>query len=69
MKYLFEQPRLTCVSIENTMNLPRGTIKEITLFPEGAAEIDTTQDLTPAQLSTLKTLLLGYNLPHGWKAP
>ncbi len=65
MQYLFEQAGLTCAAIETELGLERGDIVSLTVYPEGAVEVETRIDLTVAQQNVLKTALSIRNLPRG----
>ena len=66
MLYLVETEPLTCVELEKQLGLKRGDIKEITIHPEGAVEIEAI-DLTSTQQGKMKAILRLYNLPRGKK--
>ena len=38
MKYLYEQERITCISLEQELGLTRGDIKELIIYPDGAGK-------------------------------
>ena len=67
MKYLFEEEEVTCVELEKQLGLKRGDIKEITVRPEGAVEVETTDELNPANLQELRGILKSHNLIRGKK--
>lgn len=67
MKYLFEETELTCVELEGQLGLGRGSIKELTIYPEGAVEVETANELSSTKLQKLKDILKTHNLPRGKK--
>ncbi len=67
MKYLFEETELTCVELEKQLGLKRGDIKEITIYPEGAVEVESVE-LSSTKLQKLKAILKTHNLPRGKRA-
>lgn len=69
MKYLFEETELNPVELEKQLGLERGAIKELTIYPEGAIEVDTADELNPADLIKLKEALKLHSLPRGKKPP
>jgi len=66
-KYLFEQTKLTCVDLEKELGLARGDIASMTIYPEGAVEIETKLDLSSSQMQKVKAKLALYFLPKGKK--
>lgn len=66
MKYLFEETELTCVELEKQLGLKRGDIKELTIYPEGAVEVESIE-LSSTKLQKLKAILKLRNLPRGKK--
>jgi len=66
MKYLFEQTELTCVELEKQLGLKRGDIKEITIYPEGAVEVEAIE-LSSTKQGKLRDVLRLRNLPRGKK--
>ena len=67
MKYLFEEAELTCVGLERQLGLGRGDIKEITIYPEGAVEVETAKELSSTQQTKLRDILKSHSLPRGKK--
>ena len=67
VKYLYEEAELTCVSLEKELGLKRGDIVELTIYPEGAVEVETKIDLTITVQDKMKASLLKRNLPRGKK--
>jgi len=67
MRYLFEQEELNCVSLEKELGLNRGDIAGITIYPEGAVEVETSFDLPATAQDKLKAALERRNLPRGKK--
>jgi len=67
VKYLFEEVSLTCVEFEKRLGLKRGDIKEVTIYPEGAVEIETAIDLDATNQQKVKDVLKLHNLPRGKK--
>lgn len=66
-KYLYEETELTCVSLEKELGLNRGDIVQLTIYPEGAVEVETKIDLTTTNQDKMKAVLLKRNLPRGKK--
>ncbi len=67
MKYLFEETELNPVELEKQLGLKRGDIKEITIYPEGAVEVETADELSSTKLQKLRDILKLHNLPRGRK--
>ena len=65
---LFEQETLNPVSLEQELGLNRGDILSITVYPDGAVEVDT-QD-TPSEIlkTKIREALSKRGLPKGKKA-
>ncbi len=68
MKYLFEETELNPIELEKQLGLERGDIKEITIHPEGAVEVETANELSSTKLQKLKDILKSHNLPRGKRA-
>ena len=68
MKYLFEEAELTCVELEKQLGLKRGDVKELTIYPEGAVEVETAEELSSTKQEKLRDILKSRNLPRGKKA-
>lgn len=66
MKYLFEEAELTCVELERQLGLKRGDIKEITIYPEGAVEVEAIE-LSATKQTKLRDILKLHSLPRGKK--
>ena len=66
MRYVFEEPELTCVELEEQLGLERGDIKEITIYPEGGVEVESVE-LNATKLRKLRSILRAHNLPRGKK--
>lgn len=64
-RYVYEVEELTCVSLEKELGLKRGDINELTIYPEGAVEIETAIELNTTQQDELKAALAKRNLPRG----
>lgn len=64
MKYLFEEAELTCVELEKQLGLKRGDIKEITVYPEGAVEVESIE-LSSTKQQKLRDILKTHSLPRG----
>lgn len=67
MKYLFEVEELTCVELEKQLGLKRGDIKELTIYPEGAVEVETKDELSSSSQNKLRDILKNHNLSRGSK--
>lgn len=68
MKYLFEETELNPIELEKQLGLGRGDIKEITIYPEGAVEVETANELSSTQQTKLKNVLKSHSLPRGKRA-
>jgi hypothetical protein len=68
MKYLFEleQEPLNPVNLEKELGFKRGTIERITVYPEGAVEVD--GNLSTSQQDKVKQTLAKRGLPKGKRA-
>lgn len=66
MKYLFEETELNPVELERQLGLKRGDIKEITIYPEGAVEVEAIE-LSSTKQTKLRDILGLHNLPRGKK--
>ncbi len=56
MKYRFSKSSLTCADIETASGLSRGSIKQLSIHPDGTLDIDVTS-LTLAQKDKIATLI------------
>ena len=66
-KYLFEEAELTCVALEAELGLSRGAVREITVHPSGAVEVEMASALSAAAQTALKAALAKRGLPRGTK--
>lgn len=67
MKYLFEETGLNPVELEKQLGLKHGDIKELTIYPEGAVEVETEIELSSTKQQKLRDILRLHSLPRGKK--
>lgn len=66
MKYLFEETELNPVELEKQLGLRRGDIKGLTVYPEGAVEVEAIE-LSEFIQKKLRDILKAHNLLRGRK--
>ena len=57
MKYEFSAHSPNCIDIAKALNVPASMITEVTAYPDGSIEVETTGALTIQQKAELETFL------------